>query len=218
MNSQECAASKTCNKCGQDKPLTEYNRNKPSKDGYLNRCKLCNKKILQGLKNTSPEIYERQLERGRKYKSLNKESIKLSKLAWDEANREHIKTYNKSQYDSDIEHHLARAKSYRKANPEKVKEASRRWELNNPEKHRTTKRRLHAKRRAIKKHALPAWANQTKIAEFYKEAVRLTGVTGIKYHVDHIVPLLGKNVCGLHVEGNLQVITAEENIRKNNRF
>jgi len=218
MNPHECAASKTCSKCGQDKPLTEYNRNKPGKDGYLSRCRLCNKGISQGLKNKNPEMYERQLERARKYKSLNKESIKLSKQAWDEANREHIQTYNKSKYDSDIEQSRARAKSYRQANPEKVKEASRKWQLNNPEKHRAIKLKLHAKRRAIKKNALPAWANQTKIAEFYKEAIRLTAVTGIPYHVDHIIPLLGKNVCGLHVEGNLQVITADENIRKNNRF
>ena len=64
--------------------------------------------------------------------------------------------------------------------------------------------------------ATPLWANKKKIKEFYAVAKMLTENTGIKHQVDHIVPLRGELVCGLHVEYNLQILTKDENIRKSN--
>lgn len=66
--------------------------------------------------------------------------------------------------------------------------------------------------------ATPRWADASKMAAFYIERDRLTCETGVRYHVDHIVPLVHPLVCGLHWEGNLRVITALENMRKSNRF
>jgi hypothetical protein len=74
-----------------------------------------------------------------------------------------------------------------------------------------------AKRRAYKRTAFPSWANEFFMEEAYHLAYLRTKCTGFSWHVDHIVPLKSPIVCGLHVENNLQVIPAVQNIKKGNR-
>ena len=68
-----------------------------------------------------------------------------------------------------------------------------------------------AQRRARKLKATPKWADLQGIKFFYIFCPE-------GYHVDHIVPLQGKNVCGLHILSNIQYLTAEENLKKSNKF
>jgi endogenous inhibitor of DNA gyrase (YacG/DUF329 family) len=67
------------------------------------------------------------------------------------------------------------------------------------------------KRRAAKFNAIPKWCNLERIKEIYKNCPK-------GYHVDHIIPLNNPIVCGLHVENNLQYLTAKQNISKGNKF
>lgn len=70
----------------------------------------------------------------------------------------------------------------------------------------------------MKLNATVAWADQEKISKIYNLAFRLDNWLGCKHHVDHIVPLIHPDVCGLHNEFNLQILTAKENLSKSNKF
>lgn len=108
-------------------------------------------------------------------------------------------------------------KRWRSANPERVSDGFRAWVAANPGKARE---RL-ARRRAAEVRATPKWLTEEQIAQMeavYAEAARITQETGIKHDVDHAIPLQGKNVCGLHVPWNLQVMTRAGNQSKGNRI
>lgn len=66
--------------------------------------------------------------------------------------------------------------------------------------------------------ATPRWADRAKILEIYRERERMERETGIPHDVDHIIPIVHPDVCGLHCEHNLRVITAAENGAKSNSF
>lgn len=76
------------------------------------------------------------------------------------------------------------------------------------------------RRRIIMLLAKPKWADDNKIRAIYSERDLMNIAAGEheKYHVDHIIPLQGKNVCGLHCEDNLRIITARQNCMKSNKF
>ena len=75
-----------------------------------------------------------------------------------------------------------------------------------------------SRRRAAKLNATVPWANKELIKQFYEATQILKEITGITYEVDHIIPLQGKNVCGLHLESNLQLLEQSENRSKSNKL
>jgi hypothetical protein len=122
----------------------------------------------------------------------------------------------------------AAAKRYYEKNKDKVKlkAASRditsvrsykkKHKLNNPEYYKA----LTNQRRKRFKDATPIWLTKEQkkdIRNLYLEALKKFEETGVPYEVDHIIPINGKDVSGLHVSWNLRVITREENLRKSNK-
>lgn len=73
-----------------------------------------------------------------------------------------------------------------------------------------------AKRKAAMLQAIPVWANLAEMKAIYSDAKRIQDATGIRMHVDHVVPLQSPLVCGLHCEANLRVIPGAENEGKRN--
>lgn len=111
-----------------------------------------------------------------------------------------------------------RSAQWRKNNPEHENTiiVKKRWAQKNPEKESAKA----AKRRADRIQRTPPWLttmHKKEIGMLYWEAAELSKLLGEFYHVDHIEPLRGADVCGLHVPWNLQILTAKENLSKGNR-
>lgn len=108
----------------------------------------------------------------------------------------------------------AAAQRWRERNRGRARAKSREWQLKNPEA-----AAMHAAaRRARERRATPPWADKFLMREVYDLAARRTAVTGIEWHVDHVVPMNGDTVSGLHCEANLDVIPAKANLKKQNHY
>ena len=120
----------------------------------------------------------------------------------------------KERYIENTEKVLLINARWRNKHRDRHRKAQKQWEQKNP----SSKYFYTAVRRARKKNATPAWADMDRIKYTYAHCHWLNKTFGHNMHVDHIVPLNGKNVCGLHVHTNLQIIPAEENLRKHNKL
>lgn len=129
----------------------------------------------------------------KRWEEKNQERHQANQLRWRTQNQDRYKAAKHSWYLKNKETVCEQAKQFAKDNPD--------WKTS-----------ATAKRRAQKKQAIPKWANLKEIRKIYKKAKELNLV------VDHIIPLQSKLVCGLHVEHNLQLLTASENSIKHNKF
>lgn len=127
---------------------------------------------------------------------------------------EAAKAAGKRYYEKNREQVLAKAAG----RPAEIKRVYRKkWHENNPEERKAI---TSFRRRRFRK-ATPSWLTKEQkgaIKQLYIQAQRLTDLTGERYVVDHIVPLINDSVCGLHVPWNLRVITQEENLIKSNKL
>jgi 5-methylcytosine-specific restriction endonuclease McrA len=148
------------------------------------------------------------------------------KAEWEKGNTtraEYFKQYNESDAGKEAKQRYYEANKeavIARANARPLEERRRhkgKHKENNPEYYKS----LTSVRKRRHKNATPKWVTpdqKLKIRQLYLEAMRLTKLTGERYVVDHIVPLISPEVCGLHVPWNLRVITQEENLRKSNKL
>lgn len=143
------------------------------------------------------------------YRDANKDMAKL----WRDNNKDVIQQYR-------IDNKLSiqeKAVIYRKNNNARVTEYASNYRLENL----GARNALLKKYRASKLNRTPKWTTETDIwmmQEIYELSALRTKLTGVKWHVDHIIPLQGKFVSGLHTPFNMQVIPAIANIKKGNSY
>ena len=110
-----------------------------------------------------------------------------------------------------------KVREWGKANPEKLREKKKRDRARRPGVYRARE----AAREGAQIQRTPKWLTKEQrkqIENYYTEAARLTVALGELYTVDHIIPLRGKSVSGLHVPWNLQVMKGKDNFSKSNSF
>lgn len=127
-------------------------------------------------------------------------------MAWAKANPEKSKARDALYYARNKISILSKVDRNRK------REYDKNYKASNP----NVIRAQASRRRASKNNATPVWANKSAIDLFFLKIKELEQRWDVELHGDHIVPLKSKYVCGLHVEYNLQILSAEDNLRKHN--
>lgn len=227
--------SKTCSVCKAEKPVSEFYKDARRKDGLFSCCKFCHCARTKRYADANPEKRKAMVVA---WNNAHPEKRREISDAWKKRNPEKLRAYAKTR----LEENAAASARWRQGNPEKVKLQKQRYEAKhrevinakaraahaaNPEQGRARRARWAvknvpvaraavARRRAAKHQATPLWANEFFIREAYSLAQLRSRMFGFKWHVDHIVPLKSKLVCGLHTHANLQVIPGAANHKKSN--
>jgi len=191
--------TKVCGICKTSKPLDSFNKMKASKDGKQAKCSICNARYKQEWRKKNPEKQRAAYIKWAKENPVK--NIERNKI-WQRKNSEKVSINRKKWYARNKESHRANERTWRSNNRDKI-------------------RSYYAMRRAKLLNATPSWLSKEQVIEiqgFYKEAKYISEKTGEPHHVDHIVPLQGKEVSGLHVPWNLQILTASKNISKSNKL
>jgi len=152
-------------------------------------------------------------EKLRKWRAANKDKVKDQKSRYKERYPDAAKEYREKTKERAAETRLA----WQRLNSEKVNEKCKDWREKYPEKNLAKAIRY----RANKNKRTVSWDKELTdlvIEEASHKCFLMQKITGYAWHVDHVIPLNGKVVSGLHVWNNISVIPAAENMSKSNRY
>lgn len=203
---------KKCTRCLKSLELCEFRNDKYRKDGLSAACRECLSVEAKNRRDKkSPEELEIIRERTRKWRAKNPEYHTKKALEFREENPDYAKQKSKEFRENNPEWRF----EYYCENRERIIQYNLEYVKNNKHIGRTiiNKRRVSKKGSRILQEV---FHNEIKCV--YKKCQDKIEYTNKIHHVDHIIPLTHKNVCGLHVPWNLQILPAAENCSKNNKF
>lgn len=206
--------TKTCKICNKIKPIDQFHLHKSMKDGHDSKCKKChNIACRQWEINNS----KRRREIARKSKIKHMDARREYDRKYEKDNADYIRERKNKHRAKNIDRFRKKDAAYYLKNKDFLSAKEKEYRKNNP-----ILCRLRAlKRRAAKKLSIPIWYDDFDDFVFEEAEIlrrERQGLTGIKWHIDHIVPLQSKIVCGLHSYINVAVIPAIENQRKLNNY
>jgi hypothetical protein len=148
------------------------------------------------------------------YRTTCKECKKSTDKNYRKINAEALSLKRRQKYLDNYETERSQQSVYAKNNRELFNKHSRVYRQRNKGAVNAATRL----RQVRKLKATPLWADLEQIKRIYVACAKVSERTGVEHHVDHIIPLQGENVCGLHVERNLAIIPAKMNLEKSNSF
>jgi hypothetical protein len=214
---------KLCPKCSTTKAHEDFYKCKKNKDGLQSYCKLCilaankswakdNKEKFKAYSKKFTETEHRKAYL-KEYKEQNKAAIQQKVKRYKKENADKIKESSRLYRENNLGACKETQRKYRLENKERVLQSSARYR----EKNKSKYARYRSHRRARERRAQPHWLSPEDILRMdliWKLRELKSFVAGVDHEVDHIVPLNGKTVCGLHVPWNLRLITRTENRKK----
>lgn len=205
---------KKCTACNQIKEFAFFSKNARLKDGHAQHCKVCESEKKKLYRDANKEkIAKQKAESYQKHKEKH-----LKKCAeWQRNNKDKKNAINARYRNSHKEQIAAHLKIYNEANKEKIAERTSAWAKKDLGSRSATRR----KNQASDINRVPNWLTEADFLHMkciYQVAAMRTRESGQEWHVDHIIPLRGELVSGLHVPYNLQVIPATENWSKNRSY
>ena len=206
--------TKTCTQCKETKLLNLFRIDSRLKSGIGAWCKRCSANATLKSRN---KYIEKARESFRKWAAKNPAKETERKLKWARENREKTLEAGRRYYHNNKEARKEASKKSRDANKETYAISRKEWRKNN----KGYILSVNALRHASKLQRTPKWLtkeDKKKITQIYKQSKHLTETTGEQYHVDHIIPLQGKLVSGLHVPSNLQILHWKDNLAKRHKY
>lgn len=199
--------TKTCNNCGETKLLADFYQRA---GGVTGQCKKC---LIAKVKARYEADPEKTKLRVKQWAEQNADYRKAAAHERYLKNMEREKERGRRHYEKDRQAGIARAAEWRKANPERHKQHMKTRRVD-----KAARVEIQARRNACKKLRTPPWIDKQAFKPIYQRCKDVIAETGLPHDVDHIIPLQGETVSGLHVPWNLQILPSSINRAKSNKF